>query len=227
MDTDFLNRLKKLQVKINQAAKKADRNPNEVKILAISKGQDSDAIKTLFNLGQMRFGENYLQEALQKKHKLENLDIEWHFVGAIQSNKTREIAENFSFIHSINRIKIASKLNAQRDRKKEQLNILIQVKDDQSKKNGVTLEESYEFINSIEKFDNLKLRGLMYFPDIGKSEQDSLSDYSKVAGLLTAIKNGDTLSMGTSDDYPLAILSGATMVRIGTELFGSRKKPIK
>tara|TARA_B100000242_G_C42998764_1_gene463957 strand:- start:402 stop:1085 length:684 start_codon:yes stop_codon:yes gene_type:complete len=227
MDTDFLNRLKKLQVKINQAAKKADRNPNEVKILAISKGQDSDAIKTLFNLGQMRFGENYLQEALQKKHKLENLDIEWHFVGAIQSNKTREIAENFSFIHSINRIKIASKLNAHRDRKKEQLNILIQVKDDQSKKNGVTLEESYEFINSIEKFDNLKLRGLMYFPDIGKSEQDSLSDYSKVAGLLTAIKNGDTLSMGTSDDYPLAILSGATMVRIGTELFGSRKKPIK
>lgn len=227
MDTDFLNRLKKLQVKINQAAKKADRNPNEVKILAISKGQDSDAIKTLFNLGQMRFGENYLQEALQKKHKLENLDIEWHFVGAIQSNKTREIAENFSFIHSINRIKIASKLNAHRDRKKEQLNILIQVKDNQSKKNGVTLEESYEFINSIEKFDNLKLRGLMYFPDIGKSEQDSLSDYSKVAGLLTAIKNGDTLSMGTSDDYPLAILSGATMVRIGTELFGSRKKPIK
>ena len=227
MDTDFLNRLKQLQVKINQAAKKADRNPNEVKILAISKGQDSDAIKTLFNLGQMRFGENYLQEALQKKHKLENLDIEWHFVGAIQSNKTREIAENFSFIHSINRIKIASKLNAHRDRKKEQLNILIQVKDDQSKKNGVTLEESYEFINSIEKFDNLKLRGLMYFPDIGKSEQDSLSDYSKVAGLLTAIKNGDTLSMGTSDDYPLAILSGATMVRIGTELFGSRKKPIK
>ena len=195
--------------------------------MAISKGQDSDAIKTLFNLGQMRFGENYLQEALQKKHKLENLDIEWHFVGAIQSNKTREIAENFSFIHSINRIKIASKLNAHRDRKKEQLNILIQVKDDQSKKNGVTLEESYEFINSIEKFDNLKLRGLMYFPDIGKSEQDSLSDYSKVAGLLTAIKNGDTLSMGTSDDYPLAILSGATMVRIGTELFGSRKKPIK
>ena len=227
MDTDFLNRLKKLQVKINQAAKKADRNPNEVKILAISKGQDSDAIRMLFNLGQMRFGENYLQEALQKKHKLENLDIEWHFVGAIQSNKTREIAENFSFIHSINRIKIASKLNAHRDRKKEQLNILIQVKDDQSKKNGVTLEESYEFINSIEKFDNLKLRGLMYFPDIGKSEQDSLSDYSKVAGLLTAIKNGDTLSMGTSDDYPLAILSGATMVRIGTELFGSRKKPIK
>ena len=227
MDTDFLNRLKKLQVKINQAAKKADRNPNEVKILAISKGQDSDAIKTLFNLGQMRFGENYLQEALQKKHKLENLDIEWHFVGAIQSNKTREIAENFSFIHSINRIKIASKLNAHRDRKKEQLNILIQVKDDQSKKNGVTLEESYEFINSIEKFDKLKLRGLMYFPDIGESEQDSLSDYSKVAGLLTAIKNGDTLSMGTSDDYPLAILSGATMVRIGTELFGSRKKPIK
>ena len=227
MDTDFLSRLKKLQVKINQAAKKADRNPNGVKILAISKGQDPDAIKTLFNLGQMRFGENYLQEALQKKNKLKDLDIEWHFVGAIQSNKTREIAENFSFIHSINRIKIASKLNAHCDPKKERLNILIQVKDDQSKKNGVTLEESYEFINSIEKFDNLKLRGLMYFPDIGKSEQDSLSDYSKVAGLLTAIKNGDTLSMGTSDDYPLAILSGATLVRIGTELFGSRKKPIK
>ena len=109
MNTDLQNRLKRLQVKVDQAAKKANRSPDEIKILAISKGQDSKSIKNLFELGQIRFGENYLQEALTKQEQLKDLDIEWHFVGSIQSNKTKEIARSFNYIHSVDRIKIADK----------------------------------------------------------------------------------------------------------------------
>ena len=102
------------------------------------------------------------------------------------------------------------------------LNVLVQIRDSESKKNGVPLDKSYRFFQAFKEFNNLRLRGLMYFPDVGKTDQQSIYDYQKVADLLTEIESGDTLSMGTSDDYPLAIQSGATMIRIGTELFGSR-----
>ncbi len=224
MDTDFPARIKKLKDNISKAANKANRDPNEIKILAVSKGQNSNAIRNLFSLGQVRFGENYLQEALKKKSELADLKIEWHFIGAIQSNKTRELAQSFDFVHSVDRIKIASRLNEQREGKKKPLNILIQIKDENSKKNGMTLHESYEFIQAVQKFENLKLKGLMYFPDPGKSDHEYVAAYRQIANLLTLVKNGDTLSMGTSSDYPLAILSGATLIRIGTELFGARNK---
>lgn len=222
MDTDIQNRMKRLRVKIDQAAKKANRSPDEIKILAISKGQDSSSIKNLFELGQIRFGENYLQEALIKQEQLKDLNIEWHFVGSIQSNKTKEIAKSFSYVHSVDRIKIAARLNSHREGQKGALNVLIQVRDDGSKKNGVTLNKSCEFFGAFKDFDNLRLRGLMYFPDAGKTNQKSIYDYQKVAELLTEIESGDTLSMGTSDDYSLAIQSGATMIRVGTKLFGPR-----
>ena len=222
MNTDLQNRIDRLLVKVDQAAKKANRSPDEIKILAISKGQDSSQIKNLFVLGQIRFGENYLQEALIKQGQLRDLNIEWHFVGSIQSNKTKEIARSFSYIHSVDRIKIAERLNAHREGQKVALNVLLQIRDDESNKNGITLDESYRFLRAFKEFNNLRLRGLMYFPDAGKTEQESIYDYQKVADLLTEIESGDTLSMGTSDDYSLAIQSGATMIRIGTELFGPR-----
>ena len=222
MNTDLQKRMKQLRAKIDQAAKKASRSPDEIKILAISKGQDSSSIKNLFELGQIRFGENYLQEALTKQEQLRDLDIEWHFVGSIQSNKTKEIAKNFSYVHSVDRVKIASRLNAHREGQEGTLNVLIQIRDDESKKNGVALNKSYEFFTAFKDFNNLCLRGLMYFPDAGKTDKKSIYDYQKVADLLTEIESGDTLSMGTSDDYSLAIHSGATMIRIGTKLFGPR-----
>ena len=222
MDNDLQDRIERLQVKVDRAAKKANRNPDEIKILAISKGQDSNRIKSLFELGQIRFGENYLQEAIIKQKQLKNLNIEWHFVGSIQSNKTREIAKNFNYVHSVDRIKIAARLNAHREGQKVALNVLVQIRDSESKKNGVPLDKSCRFFQAFKEFNNLRLRGLMYFPDVGKTDQQSIYDYQKVADLLTEIESGDTLSMGTSYDYPLAIQSGATMIRIGTELFGSR-----
>lgn len=222
MNNDLQNRMERLKAKIDQAAKLANRNSDEIEILAISKGQDASSIKDLFELGQIRFGENYLQEALTKQEQLKGLDIEWHFVGSIQSNKTREIAKSFDYVHSVDRIKIATRLNNHREEQKEALNVLIQIRDDESKKNGVTLSKSCEFFRAFKDFDNLRLRGLMYFPDAGKTDKKSIYDYQKVADLLTEIESGDILSMGTSGDYSLAIHSGATMIRIGTELFGPR-----
>ena len=222
MNTDLQNRMKRLRAKIDQAAKLANRNSDEIEILAISKGQDAKSIKDLFELGQIRFGENYLQEALTKQEQLKDLDIEWHFVGSIQSNKTKEIARSFNYVHSVDRIKIATRLNNHREGQKGALNVLIQIRDDESKKNGVALNKSYEFFKAFKDFDNLRLRGLMYFPDAGKTDKKSIYDYKKVAELLTEIESGDILSMGTSDDYSLAIHSGATMIRIGTGLFGPR-----
>ena len=224
MNPDLQNRIERLQVKVDQAAKKANRSPDEIKILAISKGQDSSRIKNLFELGQIRFGENYLQEAIIKQEKLSDLNIEWHFVGSIQSNKTKEIARSFSYIHSVDRIKIAERLNTHREGQKVALNVLLQIRDNDSRKNGITLGESYRFLQTFKEFNNLRLRGLMYFPEPGKTDQKSIYDYQKVAELLTEIESGDTLSMGTSDDYSLAIQSGATMIRIGTELFGPRNE---
>ena len=127
MDTDLKNRIKRLQIKVNQAAKEANRSPDEIKILAISKGQDSSRIRNLFELGQIRFGENYLQEAKMKQEQLKSLDIEWHFVGSIQSNKTKEIAKCFSYVHSVDRIKTAVRLNAHREGQKVALNVLVPV----------------------------------------------------------------------------------------------------
>ncbi len=222
MDTDLQNRIKRLQIKVNQAAKEANRSPDEIKILAISKGQDSNRIRNLFELGQVRFGENYLQEAKMKQEQLKSLNIEWHFVGSIQSNKTKEIAKSFSYVHSVDRIKTAVRLNAHREGHKVALNVLVQIRDNDSNKNGVTLDESYKFFQAFREFSNLRLRGLMYFPDAGKTRRKLIYDYQKVTDLLTEIESGDTLSMGTSDDYFLAIQSGATMIRIGTELFGPR-----
>ena len=224
MNIDLQNRMKQLRVKVDRAAEKANRRPDEIKILAISKGQDPTSIRNLFELGQIDFGENYLQEALTKQKQLKDLNIKWHFVGAIQSNKTNEIAKRFSYVHTIDRVKIAARLNAHREGQKVALNVLVQIRDNESKKNGVTLDESYKFFKELRNFNNLCLRGLMYFPDTGKTDQKSIYDYQKVADLLTGIENGDTLSMGTSDDYSLAIQSGATMIRIGRELFGARDK---
>lgn len=190
-------------------------------LLAVSKKQPIEKIRALYQQGVHNFGENYLQEALDKQSELEDCDITWHFIGPIQSNKTRPIAERFSWVHSVDRLKIAERLSDQRPASLGFLNICLQVNiDDEATKSGVSLANLDELIASCQQLPNLTLRGLMCIP---KAEQDPAAAFAKMAALKDQYQF-DTLSMGMSADYPLAIEQGATIVRIGTKLFGARER---
>jgi pyridoxal phosphate enzyme (YggS family) len=220
---------------INNAANQFKRAPNSVQLLAVSKTQSSSAIRKLWQFGQKAFGENYLQEALPKIVDLKDTDIEWHFIGPIQNNKTRHIAENFSWVHSVDNEKTAFRLNNQRPEFLPALNICIQVNIDQEmSKSGVNVSEVIALVQNIINMPRLKLRGLMIIPEVSTDENKQRETFRKLHELLNDINesysnvNGklnlslDTLSMGMSSDYILAIGEGATIVRVGTALFGRR-----
>lgn len=213
--------------KIREYETRYKRKANSVALLAVSKGQSLEKIKEAYNAGQRLFGENYLQEALEKQEKLLNVDIEWHYIGKIQSNKTKMIAEKFSWVHTVDRLKIAERLNAQRPQNLPPLNICIEVNlDEEASKSGVCPESLNEFAMELMQFDRLRLRGLMAIPKITYSMTEQRAAFMKLAGLQNnLIKQGlslDTLSMGMSDDYEAAIACGSTIVRIGRALFGQR-----
>ena len=214
--------LKQLQRSIAALKRKYRRTEEEVALIAVSKGQSSDYIRRAYNLGIQKFGENYLQEAEEKQSKLGDLEIEWHFIGAIQSNKTAYIANNFSWVHSLERLKIARRLNEQRRKDMPQLNVLIQINLPGESKSGIQSGELTEFSKEILKLENLHLRGVMYFPPKTDSFDESRAKYLKVINLTKSIKHMDTLSMGTSSDYEAAIAAGTTMIRLGTTIFGPR-----
>tara|TARA_B100000768_G_scaffold89043_1_gene83506 strand:- start:75 stop:743 length:669 start_codon:yes stop_codon:yes gene_type:complete len=202
------------------------RTEKDIRLVAVSKGQNYSAIKTAFDVGQKIFGENYLQEALEKKKFLKNLEIEWHFIGPVQSNKCKLISENFSWVQTVDRIKIANKLNQYRD-SSNPLNICIQVNvSEENTKSGVSLNDVNQFAKLISNLKNLKLRGVMAIPSKTNENKTLISQYKSLKSMYEELKiiysSVDTLSIGMSSDYLLAIENGANLVRIGTKIFGAR-----
>jgi len=206
--------LKKVQARIDAVDEK-----NQVILIAVSKTKPASDLQQAINAGQKHFGENYLQEALEKIEILKAQDLIWHFIGPIQSNKTKQIAQNFDWVHSVDRLKIAKRLNDQRPKVLGKLNVLLQINiDNESTKSGILEEEIDEIITNFENFQNISLRGFMCIPSPDNAEQS----FQKMAKIMQKHPEFDTLSMGMSNDLDLAIENGATFVRIGTDIFGKR-----
>ena len=194
-------------------------HPQVVQLIAVSKTRTSAELQLAVDAGQLHFGENYLQEALDKIDNLKGQSLVWHFIGPIQSNKTSKIAENFHWVHSIDRVKIAKRLNDQRPDAMGKLNILLQVNIDQEPtKSGFLLDEIISVVPQIENLPNIVLKGLMCIP----SQANPAESFAKMAELFAKHPTMDTLSMGMSQDLELAVENGATFVRIGTDIFGKR-----
>lgn len=221
-------RYQKVVADIAAAARQSARNPDEILLLGVSKQQPAASIRALAELGLQDFGENYLQDALEKQVELEDLPLTWHFIGRIQSNKTRDIANGFDWVHSVDRPKIARRLSEQRERP-GRLNVCLQVNiDDEPGKGGLQPDETAGVAAAVAELPNIRFRGLMAIP---KPEQDpgrQRSAFRHVRELYEKLREGglelDTLSMGMTDDMASAIAEGATIVRIGTALFGPRPR---
>lgn len=213
-----------LRSRIESAARAAQRDPGSVGLLAVSKTKPAGAIREAFAAGLRDFGENYLQEALGKQAELSDLPLCWHFIGPIQSNKTRAIAENFAWVHSVDRLKIAQRLSEQRPEGLEPLNICIQVNvSGEASKSGCTPEDLPALVASISELPRLTLRGLMAIPEPTDDVNAQAAAFAAVRTLRDNLNLPlDTLSMGMSHDLEAAIAQGATWVRIGTALFGAR-----
>ena len=202
------------------------RESSEVIVIGASKTQSIQSIRQAYEGGITNFGENYLQEAEGKISQLPS-DITWHFIGAIQSKKSKKIARMFDWVHTIDRVEIAQLLNSARPKELEKLNVCVQVNlDREESKSGINLEEVDNFLLEIESLDNLTLRGLMVIPKPKDNERQRLS-FKKIKNKFNELKKNynelDTLSMGMSADYQEAMAEGSTMIRIGTNLFGPRQ----
>lgn len=198
-----------------------------VSLLAVSKTFPADAVREAYAAGQRCFAESYVQEALDKIAALRDLPIEWHFIGPIQSNKTRAIAENFAWAHSVDRLKIAERLSSQRPPGMPPLQVCLQVNiSDESSKSGVAPDDAIKLAGEIAALPNLKLRGLMAVPAPSDDEGVQRAAFAGLRGIFDELNRQglglDTLSMGMSHDYKAAIAEGATIVRIGSAIFGNR-----
>lgn len=220
-------RLQNLQARIARASVDAGRDPAEVRLLAVSKTWPADHVREAAAAGQRAFGENYVQEGVEKVDALPDLALEWHFIGPLQSNKTRPVAGRFAWVHSVDRLRIAQRLSEQRDVHLPPLQVCIQVNvSGEASKSGVAPLELPELARAVAALPRLKLRGLMAIPeptsDVALQRERfaalrHLRDALNAEGLLL-----DTLSMGMSDDLEAAIAEGSTMVRVGTAIFGAR-----
>ena len=210
--------------RIRAAADAVQRDANSIHLLAVSKTKPAQAVREAHAAGMRDFGENYLQEALGKQAELTDLPLSWHFIGPIQSNKTRAIAENFAWVHSVDRLKIAQRLSEQRPADLPPLNICIQVNvSGEASKSGCTPADLPALANAINALPRLKLRGLMAIPEPTEDRAVQDAAFATVRDLQASLNLGlDTLSMGMSHDLESAIAQGATWVRIGTALFGAR-----
>ncbi len=222
-------RLDKVLSSIHDTAHRAGRAPHDICLIGASKAQPVAAIRELAILGVQNFGENFVQEALEKQTALADLDLIWHFIGRIQSNKTLDIAKHFDWVHSVDRIKIARRLSRQRPADQDPLNICLQVNIQQEPtKAGLGLESLDEVAHTANELPAIQLRGLMAIP---QPTDDLVAQRGSFAQLRTALERLnaqglrlDTLSMGMSADMDAAILEGATMIRVGTGLFGPRER---
>jgi pyridoxal phosphate enzyme (YggS family) len=224
---DIETRKEHLDRRMNSAARRVGREPSEIKLLAVSKTRSAETIRALAALGQHAFGENYLQEAVDKINQLDDLDLEWHFIGQMQRNKTAAVAENFDWVQSIDRLVIAERLSAQRPANMDELNVCIQMQmSDEAGKGGIAPEALFPLADAINSLPGLVLRGLMTIPE-NTTEIDRLKrTFRKMNSLYSRLKTRydtvDTLSMGMTSDFELAIEEGSTMIRVGTALFGPR-----
>jgi len=221
-------RYQTVRAHISSACEQTHRSPEAVKLLAVSKTKPAQMVEVLYQLGQRSFGENYLQDAVEKITQLAHLaDIEWHFIGPIQSNKTRVIAEHFQWVETLDREKIAQRLNDQRPTSAPALNVLIQINiSREEQKSGIAPEQAEQLAAFIEQLPQLSLRGLMCIPEATQDESKLAAQFDEMQQLLQQLANNHpqctVLSMGMSNDLALAVKHGSSQVRIGTDIFGSR-----
>ncbi|MGF6379515.1 YggS family pyridoxal phosphate-dependent enzyme [Paraburkholderia atlantica] len=225
----FAHNLADVHERIASAAQAAGRDAQSVTLLAVSKTFPADAVRAAHAAGQRAFGENYVQEALDKIQTLADLraSLEWHFIGPLQSNKTRPVAEHFDWVHSVDRLKIAQRLSEQRPDNLPPLNVCLQVNvSGEASKSGVAPDDAAAIAHRIAALPKLKLRGLMSIPEPAGDLDAQRAPHRQLRELFERLRNDglalDTLSMGMSADLEAAVLEGATIVRVGTAIFGAR-----
>jgi pyridoxal phosphate enzyme (YggS family) len=220
--------LRKIRDLLAKAAMEAGRDPDSVKLLAVSKKQPLERIAEAIDAGHRDFGENQVQEGIEKITVLANPDLVWHFIGHLQTNKTRAVAEHFSWVHSVDRLKTARRLSEQRPDGLEDLNVLIQVNvDEEASKSGVSIAATKELARAVQDMPRLRLRGLMCLPAIRHGFDAQRIPFRQLKEIAEELSDSgvdiDTLSMGMTDDYRAAVFEGSTIVRIGTAIFGARE----
>ncbi|RPD98889.1 YggS family pyridoxal phosphate-dependent enzyme [Candidatus Pantoea deserta] len=226
--TSIQHNLQQLRQRIRAAATQCGRDPEEVTLLAVSKTKPASAVREAIAAGQLAFGENYVQEGVEKIEALAaHPEVQWHFIGPLQSNKSRLVAEHFAWCHTVDRLKIAQRLSDQRPASLPPLNVLIQVNiSDENSKSGIMLEALPELAQQVAALPRLRLRGLMAIPAPESDHSRQLAVCQQMADAFRQLKQHypdvDTLSLGMSDDMEAAIEAGSTMVRIGTAIFGAR-----
>ena len=228
MAETIIERYQMVQKRIQKACTKYHRDPKDIQLLAVSKTKPIEDIQQVAQTGQHCFGENYVQEAIEKITALPQL--EWHFIGPIQSNKTKHIAAELDWVHSVDRLKIAQRLNDQRPKNKAPLNILLEVNvDNETSKSGFEFDAVEEAAHAIQNMPKLRLRGLMAIPQRTNSFDEQRKPFAALRQLMNELNKNhpnwelDTLSMGMSADLEAAIAEGATIIRIGTDIFGARQ----
>jgi hypothetical protein len=224
---DLARRLEQIRERMRSAAADAGRDVRSITLLAVSKGQELSRIRAALTLGMADFGENYVDEALPKIRALAGTAACWHFIGRLQGNKTRAVAENFAWVHGVDRLRIAERLSAQRPFHAPALNLCVQVHiAADPAKGGVMPPDLLPLLRSIAPLPRVKLRGLMCILPLGLGPEEQMATFRQLAGLARQARAAglgiDTLSMGMSADFEAAIQAGATIVRIGTALFGNR-----
>lgn len=229
--SQIVDQLHQVQDRIDQACQRASRTIGSVTLLAVSKTHDASSIEQAFKAGQTHFGENYIQEAIEKIEQLKEYrdQISWHLIGPLQSNKTKIAAENFDWVQSVDRLKIAQRLSAQRPEHLSPLNICIQINiSEEESKSGISASAATELCLAVAKLPHINLRGLMTIPEPGSDSSSFLAMYQLFKDIQKQLTQHhlaptfDTLSMGMSDDLEPSIAAGSTMVRVGTAIFGKR-----
>ncbi|MGL4230306.1 MAG: YggS family pyridoxal phosphate-dependent enzyme [Casimicrobium sp.] len=225
---DASQAIAQVRARIVQACALAQRESDEVRLLAVSKLQTTDKIRHVYAAGQRAFGENYVQEAVEKTHALSDLsEIEWHLIGPLQSNKTREVAQTMHWVHSVDRLKIAERLSAQRPASMPPLNVCVQFNiSGEASKSGASFSDADALIDAVAQLPSLTLRGVMGMPEPGIGDDETRKQFLALRDVFERAKKKyssvDTFSIGMSDDLEIAIACGSTMVRVGTALFGAR-----
>ena len=228
---EIKNNLESVRQRIAASCSACGRDPAQVGLLAVSKTFGPEAVAQAYAAGQAAFGENYIQEAVEKIQALADLPLQWHCIGPVQSNKTRLVAEHFDWVQSIDRLKIAERLSAQRPTARGPLQVCIQVNiDGGPSKSGVPAQEALALARAVAALPGLRLRGIMTIPEPAASEQATLSVHRRAKELFEQLRSAgldlDTLSMGMSADLEAAIQAGSTLVRVGSAIFGARARSI-
>ena len=228
MSNQVSNKLQHVRQRIELAAESVGRPAGAVKLLAVSKTMPAQAVREAYAAGQLAFGENYIQEAVDKMAALSDLTLEWHCIGPVQSNKTQQVASNFDWVHSIDRLKIAERLSAQRPAHLPPLQVCIQVNIDGGvNKSGVAPQDLLALAQAVEKLPHLQLRGLMTIPEPAETDAATRAVHRQTKELFDSLNAAglslDTLSMGMTADLEAAIAEGSNCVRVGTAIFGSRQ----